>query len=70
VRLTDFHAKYLACELTRRYASDSLTTIAPAGRREPELVVSLDEGFAGNDRLKTSGSQIFCSKGVVTFRTV
>ena len=30
VRLTDFHAKYLAAELTRRYAADSLEKLAPA----------------------------------------
>jgi hypothetical protein len=30
VRLTDFHAKYFAAELTRRYAADSLEKLAPA----------------------------------------
>jgi hypothetical protein len=185
VRITDFHAKYLACELTRRYASDSMEKLAPAladaqvdlnphqvdaalfafqnpfskgailadpwnaeppkdakalaeqlelhidhiltGRgeadllyeillktgyppttpvetiqlaakavysaasgaflvclerpltleviramaeRNPERVVCLDEGFAGNDQLKTNAVQIFRTKGVVSFKTV
>jgi SNF2 family DNA or RNA helicase len=30
VRLTDFHAKYFAAELTSRYAADSLEKLAPA----------------------------------------
>jgi adenine-specific DNA-methyltransferase len=37
--------------------------------RKPERVVCLDEGFAGNDQLKTNAVQSFKAKGVV-FRTV
>jgi adenine-specific DNA-methyltransferase len=36
---------------------------------KPERVVFLDEGFAGNDQLKTNAVQTFKAKGVV-FRTV
>ena len=35
----------------------------------PQRVVCLDDGFAGNDQLKTNAVQIFKSKGIV-FRTV
>lgn len=35
----------------------------------PQRVVCLDEGFGGNDQLKTNAVQIFKSKGIV-FRTV
>jgi adenine-specific DNA-methyltransferase len=37
--------------------------------RSPERVVSLDEGFAGNDQLKTNTVQLMKSKGIV-FRTI
>jgi adenine-specific DNA-methyltransferase len=36
----------------------------------PECVVFLDEGFAGNDQLKTNAVQIFKTKGVAKFLTV
>jgi adenine-specific DNA-methyltransferase len=36
---------------------------------QPERVVCLDEGFAGNDQLKTNAAQIFKNKGIV-FRTI
>jgi len=36
----------------------------------PECVVFLDEGFAGNDQLKTNAVQIFKTKGVTKFLTV
>lgn len=36
----------------------------------PECVVCLDEGFAGNDQLKTNAVQIFKTKGVAKFLTV
>jgi len=37
--------------------------------RKPERVVCLDEGFAGNDQLKTNAVQTFKTKNIV-FRTV
>ena len=37
--------------------------------KKPERIVCLDEGFAGNDQLKTNAVQTFKAKGVV-FRTV
>ena len=36
----------------------------------PERIVCLDEGFAGNDQLKTNAVQSFRAKGVTSFRTV
>lgn len=36
----------------------------------PECVVCLDEGFAGNDQLKTNAVQILRTKGVAKFLTV
>jgi adenine-specific DNA-methyltransferase len=38
--------------------------------RNPERVVCLDEGFAGNDQLKTNAVQTMKAKGVVKFQTV
>lgn len=37
---------------------------------KPERVICLDEGFAGNDQLKTNAVQTMKTRGVVTFRTV
>ncbi|MGH7782265.1 MAG: site-specific DNA-methyltransferase [Candidatus Binatia bacterium] len=42
---------------------------AIAGRK-PERVVCLDEGFAGNDQLKTNAVQTMKAKGVTSFKTV
>ena len=36
----------------------------------PERVVCLDEGFAGNDQLKANAVQIFKTKGIISFKTV
>jgi len=36
----------------------------------PQRVVCLDEGFAGNDQLKTNAVQTMKAKGVTSFRTV
>ncbi|HEY5047452.1 MAG TPA: site-specific DNA-methyltransferase [Rhizomicrobium sp.] len=47
----------------------TLDLIRAMADRKPERVVCLDEGFAGNDQLKTSAVQTFRTKGVV-FRTV
>jgi adenine-specific DNA-methyltransferase len=38
--------------------------------RKPQRVVCLDEGFAGNDQLKTNAVQTMKTKGVTSFRTV
>jgi adenine-specific DNA-methyltransferase len=38
--------------------------------RKPERVVCLDQGFAGNDQLKTNAAQTMKAKGVTSFRTV
>jgi adenine-specific DNA-methyltransferase len=38
--------------------------------RKPYRVVCLDEGFSGNDQLKTNAVQTMKAKGVVSFRTV
>ena len=38
--------------------------------RKPERVVCLDEGFAGNDQLKTNAVQTMKAKGVTSFKTV
>jgi len=38
--------------------------------RKPERVVCLDEGFAGNDQLKTNAVQTMKTKGVISFKTV
>lgn len=38
--------------------------------RKPARVVCLDEGFAGNDQLKTNAVQTMMAKGVTSFRTV
>ena len=38
--------------------------------KKPMRVVCLDEGFTGNDQLKTNAVQTMKAKGVVSFRTV
>jgi adenine-specific DNA-methyltransferase len=48
----------------------TLDIIRVMAERKPERVVCLDEGFAGNDQLKTNAVQIMKSKGVTSFRTV
>ncbi|HJX62907.1 MAG TPA: hypothetical protein VJ860_03030 [Polyangia bacterium] len=63
MRLTDFHAKYFAAELT-------LDLIRAMAERKPERSQGLDDGFAGNDQLKANAVQIFRSKGIVSFKTV
>lgn len=44
--------------------------IKAIAEKKPERVVCLDEGFAGNDQLKTNAVQTMKAKGVVSFRTV
>ena len=48
----------------------TLELIKQLAERKPERVILLDEGFAGNDQLKTNAVQIMKSKGVTSFRTV
>ena len=48
----------------------TLDLIRAMAESKPERAVCLDEGFAGNDQLKTNAVQIFRSKGVVSFKTV
>jgi adenine-specific DNA-methyltransferase len=47
----------------------TLEVIRVMAEKAPERVVCLDEGFAGNDQLKTNAVQTFKAKGIV-FRTV
>jgi adenine-specific DNA-methyltransferase len=52
--------------LERKLTLDAIRAMA---EKKPERVVCLDEGFAGNDQLKTNAVQTFKAKGIV-FRTV
>ena len=56
---------FLIC-LERNLSLDLIRAIA---NRKPERVVLLDDGFAGNDQLKTNAVQTFKTKNVV-FRTL
>jgi adenine-specific DNA-methyltransferase len=44
--------------------------IKAMAEHKPERVVCLDEGFAGNDQLKTNAVQTMKAKGVTSFKTV
>jgi adenine-specific DNA-methyltransferase len=48
----------------------SLELIREIAALKPERVVCLDEGFAGNDQLKTNAVQTFKTKGITSFKTV
>jgi adenine-specific DNA-methyltransferase len=48
----------------------TLELIRAMADKQPERVVCLDEGFAGNDQLKANAVQIFKTKGVTSFKTV
>ena len=48
----------------------TLDVIRAIADMKPERVVCLDEGFAGNDQLKTNAVQTFKTKGVTSFKTV
>ena len=48
----------------------TLEVIRAIADKKPERVVCLDEGFEGNDQLKTNAVQTFKSKGITSFRTV
>ncbi len=51
---------------------DALThdLIKAIADRKPERVICLDEGFAGNDQLKTNAVQTMKARGVTSFKTV
>jgi adenine-specific DNA-methyltransferase len=53
--------------LSRHLTLDVVRALAGA---EPERIVCLDEGFAGNDQLKANAVQIFRTKGIPSFRTI
>ncbi len=53
--------------LDRALTLDFIRAIADM---KPERVVCLDEGFAGNDQLKTNSVQTFKMKGITSFKTV
>lgn len=48
----------------------TLDLIRAISDMKPERVVCLDEGFAGNDQLKTNAVQTFKTKGITSFKTV
>jgi adenine-specific DNA-methyltransferase len=48
----------------------TLELIRSLAELKPERVVCLDQGFAGNDQLKTNAVQIFRTKGIASFKTV
>jgi adenine-specific DNA-methyltransferase len=53
--------------LDRQLTHEAIKAIA---ERKPERVVCLDEGFAGNDQLKTNAVLIMKAKGVTKFQTI
>lgn len=53
--------------LERQLTHEAIKAMA---ERKPSLVVCLDEGFAGNDQLKTNAVLIMKSKGVTKFQTI
>jgi adenine-specific DNA-methyltransferase len=48
----------------------TLEVLKAIADKEPSRVVCLDEGFKGNDQLKTNAVQIMKSKKITSFRTV
>lgn len=48
----------------------TLDLIRAMAARNPERVVCLDTGFAGNDQLKANAVQTFKTKGITSFKTV
>jgi adenine-specific DNA-methyltransferase len=48
----------------------TLDVIHTIAEMKPERVVCLDEGFSGNDQLKTNAVQTFKTKGITSFKTV
>ena len=60
------NGELLIC-LEKQFTSELIKAIA---EKKPSRVVCLEEGFQGNDQLKTNAVQIMKSKGVVKFQTV
>ena len=48
----------------------TLELIRAMAELKPERVVCLDEGFSGNDQLKSNAVQIFKTKGISSFKTI
>ena len=48
----------------------TLDLVRAIAEMNPERVVMLDEGFAGNDQLKANAVQLFKTKGIPSFKTV
>jgi adenine-specific DNA-methyltransferase len=48
----------------------NLELIRAIAEKNPERVVCLDSGFAGNDQLKANAVQLFKTKGIASFKTV
>ena len=48
----------------------SLDLIRAMAEDNPERVVCLDEGFAGNDQPKANAAQLFKTEGITSFKTV
>jgi adenine-specific DNA-methyltransferase len=48
----------------------TLELIRAIADMKPDRVVCLDEGFVGNDQLKTNAVQTFKTKGITSFKTV
>lgn len=48
----------------------TLELVRAIAEMKPERIVCLDEGFAGNDQLKTNAVQTFKTKGITSFKTV
>ncbi len=57
---------FLIC-LERKLTLELIRAIAD---KKPERVVCLDEGFEGNDQLKTNAVQTFKTKGIASFKTI
>ena len=60
-------------ELLRLHGMEATVVGTHGGRTAltgKERVVCLDEGFAGNDQLKTNAVQTMKARGVTSFRTV
>lgn len=53
--------------LERHLSVDLIRALAD---KKPERIVCLDEGFEGNDQLKTNAVQIFKTKGITSFKTI
>ncbi len=51
-------------------APEALDLLRATAKRNPERVVCLEAGFAGNDQLEAHAVQIFKTRGVTSFKTV